>query len=203
MREKTELKTKRLVLRPLGTEDLQTVHAYASDLENTKWMQNLPNETIEETLAFLKSAEAEWQREHPSFYEFAVLWDGRHIGTVSLYLEEAANTPGQAGVSGRAAEAANTPGQAGELGWVFHKDYWGRGFAGEAAAALVEYAVRQWKICHFVAHCDAENIGSYRVMEKLGMVRTAVGHNRKNRASAQVRTEYRYEMWLGNVQSNR
>ena len=67
MREKTELKTKRLVLRPLGTEDLQTVHAYASDLENTKWMQNLPNETIEETLAFLKSAEAEWQREHPSF----------------------------------------------------------------------------------------------------------------------------------------
>ena len=72
-----------------------------------------------------------------------MLWEGRHIGTVSLYLEEAANTPGQAG----------------ELGWVFHKDYWGRGFAGEAAAALVEYAVRQWKICHFVAHCDAENIG--------------------------------------------
>ena len=32
-------------------------------------------------------------------------------------------------------------------------------------------------------------------MEKLGMVRTAVGHNRKNRASAQVRTEYQYEMW--------
>ena len=28
MREKIELKTRRLVLRPLGTECLQTVHAY-------------------------------------------------------------------------------------------------------------------------------------------------------------------------------
>ena len=80
MHEKTELRTKRLVLRPLTAEDLQTVHAYASDLENTKWMQHLPNETIEETLAFLKSAEAEWQKEAPSFYEFAVLWEGRQMG---------------------------------------------------------------------------------------------------------------------------
>lgn len=179
MREKIELKTRRLVLRPLGTECLQTVHAYASDLENTKYMMHLPNETIEETLEFLKSAEAEWKKEAPSFYEFAVLYEGRQIGAVSVCLRDAA---GEAGPSG-------------ELGWVFHKDYWGRGFAGEAAAALVAYCIGTLHIRHFIAHCDAENRGSYRIMEKLGMTRTAVSHDRKNRASDETRTEYQYEMW--------
>lgn len=32
------LKTERLVLRPLDIEDLDTVHEYASDVENTKYM---------------------------------------------------------------------------------------------------------------------------------------------------------------------
>lgn len=182
MRGKIELKTRRLRLRPLGTEYLQTVHAYASDLENTKYMMHLPNDTVEETLEFLKSAEAEWEKETPSFYEFAVLCEGRQIGAVSVYLE-------------KCADGGEKSAPAGELGWVFHKDYWGQGFAGEAAGALVEYAVRELKIRHFIAHCDAENPGSYRVMEKLGMTRTAVSHDRKNRASEEARTEYQYEMW--------
>lgn len=186
MREKIELKTRRLVLKPLGTEYLQTVHAYASDLENTKYMMHLPNETIEETLEFLKGTEAEWEKEAPSFYEFAVLYEGRQIGAVSVYLEEGADGE----TDGRRGSA-----HSGELGWVFHKDYWGQGFASEAAGALMEYAVRKLNIRHFIAHCDAENPGSYRVMEKLGMTRTAVSHDRKNRASDEARTEYQYEMW--------
>ena len=156
MREKIELKTQRLVLRPLGTEYLQTVHAYASDLENTRYMVHLPNETIDETLEFLKSAGAEWEKENPSFYEFAVLHEGRQIGAVSIYLEEGGN-----GGTGESEKSAPS----GELGWVFHKDYWGQGFASEAAGALVEYAVRELNIRHFIAHCDAENPGSYRVMD--------------------------------------
>ena len=190
MREKIELKTRRLVLRPLGPEYLQTVHAYASDLENTKYMMHLPNDTIEETLEFLKGAGAEWEKESPSFYEFAVLYEGRQIGAVSIYLEEDGD-----GGTGEPEKSAPS----GELGWVFHKDYWGQGFASEAAGALVEYAVRELNVRHFVAHCDAENPGSYRVMEKLGMTRTAVSHDRKNRASDETRTEYQYEMYLADA----
>lgn len=44
-----EITTQRLVLRPLGTEYLETVHAYASDIENTRYMMRLPNDSIEET----------------------------------------------------------------------------------------------------------------------------------------------------------
>ena len=214
MREKIELKTQQLVLRPLGTEYLQTVHAYASDLENTKYMMHLPNETLEETLAFLKNAEAEWEKESPSFYEFAVLYEGRQIGAVSVYLEECADggtdepgTPEAGGepasIGGSAADVEPDPAgesaPAGELGWVFHKDYWGQGFASEAAEALVAYAVRELNLRHFIAHCDAENTGSYRVMEKHGMTRTAVSHDRKYRASDEARTEYQYEMYIADA----
>lgn len=208
MREKIELKTQRLRLRPLGPEYLQTVHAYACDLENTKYMKHLPNETIEETLEFLESAGAEWEKEAPSFYEFAVLYEGRQIGAVGVYLEENPDggtgtpekdkTAGRAGIPGKD-EAPEKTDTSGELGWVFHKDYWGRGFAREAAGALVEYAVRELNIRHFIARCDAENPGSYRVMEKLGMTRTAVSHDRKNRASDEARTEYQYEMYIADT----
>lgn len=203
MREKIELKTKRLLLKPLGTEYLQTVHAYASDPENTKYMMHLPNETIEETLEFLKGAGAEWEKEAPSFYEFAVLYEGRQIGAVSVYLEE--DAAGGAGDVEKAGgqERSEKSAPSGELGWVFHKDYWGQGFASEAAAALVAYCVRELKIRHFVAHCDAENHGSYRVMEKLGMTRTAVTHDRKNRASDETRTEYQYERYIADVPAER
>ena len=44
-----EIKTDRFVLRPLSINDLDTVHTYASDPENTRFMMWLPNDTKEET----------------------------------------------------------------------------------------------------------------------------------------------------------
>ena len=38
--------TERLTLKPLGIQYLETVHEYASDPENTKYMMYLPNETV-------------------------------------------------------------------------------------------------------------------------------------------------------------
>ena len=50
-----EIKTDRLILRPLDISDLATVHTYAGDEENTTYMFWLPNDTIEETKRFLNS----------------------------------------------------------------------------------------------------------------------------------------------------
>lgn len=71
MKEKMmiEINTERLTLRPLGTEYLESVHEYATDPENTKYMIHLPNESIEETRDFLLRAENEWMKEAPSFIE--------------------------------------------------------------------------------------------------------------------------------------
>lgn len=175
MRIVMELKSERLLLRPLGMRDLESVHEYASDLENTKYMMYLPNESMEETADFLRNTENEWGKREPDFYEFAICYEGRQVGAVSLYLEN--------------------DGKTGELGWILHKKYWNKGMISEAAAVLIEFAGNERGVTHFIAHCDTENIGSYRVMEKLGMKRTAEYGGRKNKASQEERMEYRYELF--------
>lgn len=169
------LYTERLILKPLGMEYLETVHEYASDIENTKYMIYLPNETIEETKEFLQKSDDEWKRDTPSFYEFAIIHENQQIGAVSIYLEGDSS---------------------GELGWIINKKYWNQGMAYEAAAALLDFSIRELKIKHFIAHCDAENTASYKTMEKLGMSRTDTHGGRKNRASDEERTEYRYELYV-------
>lgn len=169
-----EINTERLVLKPLGKKYLESTIQYAMDLENTKYMCHLPDETVEEAEGFLIRVDNEWKKDKPEFYEFAILYHDKHIGAVSVYLED----------------------QAGELGWIVHKHYWRNGFAYEAAKALVGYANRELKVNHFLAHCDAENIASYKVMEKLGMSRTGEWGGRRNRVASEDSVEYQYELYL-------
>ena len=84
----------------------------------------------------------------------------------------------------------------GEVGWIINKNYWRNGFAYEAAKALIQYVKTETKVNHFLAHCDTENIASYKVMEKLGMVRTGEWGGRRNRSASEDSREYRYELNL-------
>lgn len=144
-----EIKTDRLLLRPLDISDFETVHAYASDIESTRYMIYLPHKTKEETYRFLVSATEEWKKEKPSFYEFAVVFNGVHIGAVSLYLDDT--------------------GQVGELGWIINKKYWKNGFATEAALAIKDFAIKTIKVKKLVAHCDNRNVNSYKLMSRIGL----------------------------------
>ena len=64
-----------------------------------------------------------------------------------------------------------------EIGWVFNRAYHGRGYATEAAVALLEYGFEALQLHRIIATCQPENVASDRVMEKLGMRREA--HFRK------------------------
>lgn len=57
-----------------------------------------------------------------------------------------------------------------ELGWRFKHHCWGKGFATEAAAALMQVLQQDATVDRFCAIADEENRASTRVMEKLGMV---------------------------------
>jgi RimJ/RimL family protein N-acetyltransferase len=76
---KYELSTSRLILRPLDISDAETVHEYASDDENTTYMYFLPNKTMEEPRSFLEYVTAEWQKDAPATYEFAVVLEGEDL----------------------------------------------------------------------------------------------------------------------------
>jgi RimJ/RimL family protein N-acetyltransferase len=56
-----------------------------------------------------------------------------------------------------------------EIGWRFRRDCWGRGYATEAAAPLLEFAFAKVGLDRVVSIRHPENDRSGRVMEKLGL----------------------------------
>lgn len=60
-----------------------------------------------------------------------------------------------------------------EIGWMFHRAHRGKGYASEAAHALMDYGFSNLGIHRIIATCDPRNIPSVRIMEKLGMRREA------------------------------
>jgi RimJ/RimL family protein N-acetyltransferase len=61
----------------------------------------------------------------------------------------------------------------GELGFVFHPDHQGRGYAGEASTALLRVAFEHVGFHRVVGRADGRNRRSAAVMERLGMRREA------------------------------
>lgn len=58
-----------------------------------------------------------------------------------------------------------------ELGYVFNASYQGKGYATEAARALLTKAFKDWGARRVVAMCSPLNTPSWRLLERLGMRR--------------------------------
>jgi len=56
-----------------------------------------------------------------------------------------------------------------EIGWTTHRADWGKGYAVEAAAEVLNLAFQRLNAHRVVAFCHSLNAQSIRVMEKLGM----------------------------------
>lgn len=157
--------TARLILRPYETTDFEAVHAYSSDPENLTYMLWGPN-TPEETREFIEDAIAAAGSPDPEEYLFAVVEksSGMLIGGGLISV----SGPVRPGV----AEAASVsyPGfGSGELGWIIRRDRQKLGYGTELGAFLVDLGFGELGLHRLCAHCDAENYGSRRVMENIGM----------------------------------
>jgi RimJ/RimL family protein N-acetyltransferase len=154
------LESERLVLREFREEDLKAIHRYASDPEVVRFMPWGPN-TEEDTAGFLRRA-IEYQSKDPrTHYEIAItLKEGGHL------------------IGGCGIRASNLELREGDFGYCLNRDHWGRGYATETALRLLRYGFEDLKLHRLYATCDPENIGSRRVLEKIGMRRE--GHLREN-----------------------
>ncbi len=144
------LETQRLVLRKFNRDDFEAVHSYASVKENMIYMPWNPN-TLEVTKQFIENAIALAEKEPCFNYEYAIVIKSTNqlIGGCHLTI-----TGNQA-----------------EIGWMLHRDYWKQGFGYEVGQRLLQFGFDDLKIHRIVAICDAENIGSYRIMEKIGLIK--------------------------------
>lgn len=60
-----------------------------------------------------------------------------------------------------------------EIGYVFNRDYWGKGYAKESCSKLIEQAFANG-IHRIYAECDPQNINSWKLLESLGFRREAL-----------------------------
>ena len=145
--------TRRLVLRDFTMDDASAVHHYGSDPEVVRYMPWGPN-TWTDTQDFLRGR-LDDQRAVPrrSFGLAATLASsGELIGASGIRV-----------TSARLREAS--------MGYVYRRDVWNRGYASEAAKALVAFGFEQLGLHRVYAYCDVENIASVRVLQKTGMQR--------------------------------
>lgn len=65
-----------------------------------------------------------------------------------------------------------------EVGYLLHKNYWGKGYATEALNALLNWAKKNIKRQYIIAFAPTHHVASQRVMEKCGMTlyKTDIAH---------------------------
>jgi RimJ/RimL family protein N-acetyltransferase len=61
----------------------------------------------------------------------------------------------------------------GEVGYILHPAFTGRGYATEAARALLRLGFEEFGLHRIIGRIDARNTASARVLERLGMRREA------------------------------
>lgn len=146
------LVTQRLVLRPFRADDIDDALAYRDDAEFARFLPHVPQPfTRGDAETFVATNISEpWQRS-PTF---AVVLEGKVIGTVNFEVDAAARTA--------------------MIGYAIGRAWWGRGLAAEAAHAAMKWAIRQFDLMRVWASTQVAHVSSQRVMEKLGMVREAV-----------------------------
>ena len=60
-------------------------------------------------------------------------------------------------------------GRSAEIGYTFHPDHWGRGYASEAALAVVRYLFTDFGVSRIGASLHPDNLSSARVVEVCGL----------------------------------
>ena len=76
-------------------------------------------------------------------------------------------------------------------GYCLNRDYWGHGYATEAAQAVISFGFEQLGLHRIFAICDPCNVASWRVLARAGMRRE--GHLLEDRwQKGQWRDSYLY-----------
>lgn len=148
------LTTQRLELRRIGPGDLD------------QQMQHLNTPAVMAHLGGVKSR-AEIAEKHA---RAEALFAREGFGFMMMWERDSGEFVGHCGMKRVDNPLAPNPGDH-EIGWVVREDRWRRGYAHEAMRAVIDWAFAAIGAPHLVAlTCDG-NVGSWRLMQKLGMER--------------------------------
>jgi len=144
------LTTERLLLRAPVAADARAIARLANDRSIAENLRRLPHPYSRgDAEAFLDSISRE-DREKV----FLIEADGAPIGMIGLDFGEEAGP---------------------EIGYWFGVAHWGKGYATEAARAVIDFAFEEYPIEEIVGGSRVTNPASRRVLEKCGFQWTGVG----------------------------
>ncbi|MDN3482860.1 GNAT family N-acetyltransferase [Arthrobacter sp. APC 3897] len=151
------LKTDRLLLRPWEPADADFVYDMYSRWEVQRFIGLVPR-AMEDRSEADRLIERCRNFDHPvrGFWAVQRVVDAQLVGTILLKGIPASG------------EAPLQPSGDTEIGWHFHPDYWGKGYAAEAASAVLGHSFREG-LGRVIAVTSAENTASQRVCERIGM----------------------------------
>lgn len=145
--KKYMIETKRLGLRLLEKEDID----YLFELESDPEVQQFSSsgvKTHEQTEAVISEFISDYEKKGlPCFLLFDLV-SGEFVGRAGFILWETSDI---------------------EVGYSLHKKFWGKGFATEVLALLLEWAQKNIATDYISACSEADNLASLRVLEKCGM----------------------------------
>ena len=146
--------TQRLSIRPAAAEDADATWAFRRLPGVDHWLST----SCADRAAYVE----EFVGADRLSKTLVVERDGAVIGDLMLAIEDPWS---QKEVADRAA------GTQAELGWVLHPDHAGHGYATEAVTALLRICFEDLGLRRAVALCFADNVASWRLMERVGMRR--------------------------------
>ncbi len=175
----TELRTKRLILRPFQQTDADDVLAYAADEEWQRYIAILPQPyTRDHAVEFCETETArDWTRDAV----FAIEFEGQVIGAVNMTVD-----------------ARN---QVAELGYGIARERWGKGVARQAVGMLLDWAFPTYDLARVFARVDTRTDRLWRLLERLGMTREGLLRSATLTIRGERRDEFVYgllrEEWEG------
>jgi [ribosomal protein S5]-alanine N-acetyltransferase len=141
------LSSRRVVLRPVQTSDIDTLHQHWNHRAVRRYLWDdrpLARKTVE---AIVTQSEQDFRR--AGYGLWLMEYDETPIGCCGLRLDDQQDLV--------------------ELLYSVDAAYWGQGLATEAARTVVVFAFETLGLEQLVASVDEPNIASIRVLEKVGM----------------------------------
>ena len=144
----TNLETNRLILRELNPDDAKNFYDLNSNPNIIKYTGNSAFKNVEEASGFLENYQ---DYKFNGYGRWAVIEKAtdKFIGWCGLKFGEMKNET--------------------DIGFRFFEEEWNKGYATESGVACMQYGFENLKLKRIVGRAMKENIGSIKVLEKIGL----------------------------------
>lgn len=144
------LETDRLLLRGFSVNDLNDIFEYASDSDVNTFMPWDTHKSIGETKEFLEKSKETFEKSDNIDWGIELKNEKKIVGGITI-------------------RKWNNENLCGDIGYALSKKYWNMGIMTEALKIVIQFGFEKLCVNRIEAHCDENNIASYKVMEKAGM----------------------------------